>query len=182
MANATPTPISTFARPGGWRLLAAATLLALLSAFALSAWAHPGYGQGPRGGMGDSPERATRMVEHMLRGVDASDEQRRQIRDIAQRAAADLKAQRDAGRTLRERQMQLFTQPNVDAAAVEALRQQMLQQHDQMSRRVTQAMLDASRVLTPEQRAKLAERMKQRRDMAERHRRERAELAPPPAR
>jgi Spy/CpxP family protein refolding chaperone len=51
-----------------------------------------------------------------------------------------------------------------------------------MSRRVTQAILDASRVLTPEQRAKLAERMKQRRDMAERHRRERTELAPPPAR
>jgi Spy/CpxP family protein refolding chaperone len=182
MSNATPTSVSTFARLGGWRLLAAATLLALLSAFALSAWAHPSHGHGPGGRMGDSPEHVTRMVDRMLRGVDATEEQRRQIRDIAQGTAVDLKAQRDAGRTLRERQMQLFTQPTVDAAAVEALRQQMLQQHDQTSRRITQAMLDASRVLTPEQRAKLAERMKQRRDMGERHRRERAQIAPPPAR
>jgi len=39
----------------------------------------------------------------------------------------------------------------------------MLAQHDQASKRVLQAMLDASKVLTPEQRAKLGERMKQRR-------------------
>jgi periplasmic protein CpxP/Spy len=41
----------------------------------------------------------------------------------------------------------------------------MIQQHDQTSRRMLQAMLDASKVLTPEQRAKIAERMKQRGDM-----------------
>jgi Spy/CpxP family protein refolding chaperone len=60
------------------------------------------------------------------------------------------------------RAMQAFTAPNLDPAAVEQLRQQMLQQHDQMSRRMTQAMLDAARVLTPEQRARLGERMRDR--------------------
>ena len=75
--------------------------------------------------------------------------------------------------------MQLFTQPNVDASAVEALRQQMVQQHDQTSRRIAQALLDASNVLTPEQRVKLAEQMKQRREMMERHRRERSQLEAP---
>ena len=34
--------------------------------------------------------------------------------------------------------------------------------HEQASKRMLQAMLDAGKVLTPEQRAKLAERMKQR--------------------
>ena len=42
-----------------------------------------------------------------------------------------------------------------------------------------QAMLEVSRVLTPEQRAQLAERMKQRREMMERHRRERRALEQP---
>ena len=75
--------------------------------------------------------------------------------------------------------MTLFAQPTVDARAVEAVRQQMLQQHDQSSRRWMQAMLDASAVLTPEQRAQLAERMKQRRDMMQRHQQERRTLEQP---
>jgi periplasmic protein CpxP/Spy len=41
----------------------------------------------------------------------------------------------------------------------------MLAQHDQASKRVLQAMLDVSKVLTPEQRATLGERMKQRQAM-----------------
>ena len=73
--------------------------------------------------------------------------------------AADLQAQREAGRALREQARQLFAQPTVDARAAEALRQQMLAQHDQASKRMLQAMLDISRVLTPEQRKQMAERM-----------------------
>ena len=76
--------------------------------------------------------------------------------------------------------MELFRQPTVDANAAEALRQQMLQQHDQASRRMLQAMLDVSRVLTPEQRAQLAQRMQQRREMMQRHEQERRQLEPAP--
>ena len=43
---------------------------------------------------------------------------------------------------------------------LETIAQQMMQQHDQMSRRTTQAMLDVARVLTPEQRGRIAERMR----------------------
>ena len=116
------------------------------------------------GGMmfGGSPEHRGRMIDHMLDGLNASDAQRAQIKQIAAAAAADLKAQAEAGRGLRQRGMQALMAPNVDAGAVEQVRQQMLQQHDQMSRRVTQAMLDTARVLTPEQRAKLGERMRDR--------------------
>jgi Spy/CpxP family protein refolding chaperone len=74
----------------------------------------------------------------------------------------------------------LFTQPTVDARAVEALRQQLLANHEQVSRRMTQAMLDASRVLSPEQRKQMAERMDQRRSMMQRHRAERDSLGGSP--
>jgi len=125
---------------------------------------HHGMGGGMHDGMmfGGSPEHMGRVIDRMLDGLNASDAQRSQIKQIAAGAAADMKAQAEAGRALRQRAMQAFVAPNVDAAAVEQVRQQMLRQHDQMSRRMTQAMLDVARVLTPEQRARLGERMRDR--------------------
>lgn len=155
--------------------LALGLVVALAGTASLTAWAQPHHGPGRHEAgfaMGGSP----RHLERLLDGVDATDAQRAQIRQIAEAARADLQAQREAGKALRERRMQLFTQPSVDANAVESLRQQMLAQHDQASRRITQAMLDASRVLTPEQRLKLAEKMKSRRDLMQRHQRERQQL------
>jgi Spy/CpxP family protein refolding chaperone len=55
----------------------------------------------------------------------------------------------------------------------------MLQQHDQSSRRWMQALLDASAVLTPQQRTQLAERMKQRGERMQRHQQERGTLEQP---
>jgi Spy/CpxP family protein refolding chaperone len=144
----------------------AGLVLAVSATVALSAWARPG--PGGHGGMGGpglfmgSPERVDRGVDRMLEGLDATDGQRTQIKQIARQAAEDLKGQREAARALREKSMQIFTAPTVDAAAAESVRQQMLAQHDTSSRRMLQAMLDISRVLTPEQRAKAAELMKQR--------------------
>ena len=122
-----------------------------------------GHGAGPGMMMfGGSPEHVGRGVDRMLDGLGATDAQRAQIKQIAVAAATDLKAQREAGRALHEKGMQIFAAPTVDAAAAESLRQQMLAQHDQASKRMLQAMLDVSMVLTPEQRAKMAERAKQR--------------------
>ena len=131
-----------------------------------------GHGMGRMhegGGMmfGGSPERIARRVDRMLDGLNASDAQRTQIKQIATAAAADMKAQAEAGRGLHQRAMQVFTAPTVDAAAAEQVRQQMLQQHDQMSKRMTQAMLDVARVLTPEQRARLGERLRDRQSRME---------------
>jgi len=164
------------------RLFAAGLAIAAMGFITLAANAQPGgmhHGglrhEGP-GMMLGSPEGMGRMADRILDSVNASDAQRSQVKQIMQAAATDLRAQREAGRGLREQTMQLFTQPAVDANAAEALRQQMMAQHDQTSRRMMQAMLDVSRVLTPEQRTQLAERMKQRRDMFERHRRERQSI------
>ena len=161
------------------RLFAAALLLALTSAFVAVAHAQPPmppdggptmFGRGPHGG---------RMLERMLDSVNASAEQRTRIHEIMKSAMTDLRAQRDTTRGLRDQSMSLFAQPTVDAQAVEALRQQMLQQHDLASKRWTQAMLDAAAVLTPDQRKQLATRMQQRREMMQRHQQERRALDQP---
>jgi protein CpxP len=144
------------------RLFGGAVLVAVLGSVALSAWAQGGHG-GHHGGPGmmGAPMHG-RMVERLLDSVNASAEQRAQIKQITEGAAAERKAQFESGRALREQGRQLFTQPVVDANAAEALRQQMMQQHDQASKRMLQTMLEISRVLTPEQRKQLADRMAQR--------------------
>jgi periplasmic protein CpxP/Spy len=141
----------------------------------------PGMG-GPGGGMmmfGGPPEHMGHMIDHMLDGLGVTDAQRSQIRQIVMSAGSDLKTQREAGRGGRDRAVQIFTAPSVDANAAEALRQQMETQHDQASKRMLQAMLDASKVLTPEQRAKLAQRAAERESiMQERMQREQREHGP----
>jgi protein CpxP len=158
------------------RLMAVSVLVVAIAGAAFSAQAqgHPGGGHhgghgghGHRGGhammiFGGSPAQVGRAVDRMLDGLNASAAQRDQIKQIAIKAATDLKAQRDAGRELHEKGLQVFAAPSVDAGAAEALRQQMLAQHDQASKRRLQAMLDVAQVLTPEQRATLVARMKQR--------------------
>lgn len=165
-------------KPRGLKRLLGGMLLAVAGTLALSAWAQdppagPGFGHGPRmhhaamGGPGmfmGRPEQINRMVDHMLDGVGASEAQRTQIKQIVQATAADLRTQHDAARGLHEKGLQLLAAPTIDTAAVESLRQQAEAQHDQASRRVTQGLIDVAKVLTPEQRTKLAQRMKMRED------------------
>ena len=148
----------------GMKWMLSGMVVAVAATFALSAWAQPA-GPGHHGMGGPGMMMGARGVDHMLDGLNATDAQRSQIKQIYKAAADDLKGQREQRRALHERSLQILAAPTVDAAAAEQVRQQMLQQHDQSSRRMLQAMLDASKVLTPEQRAKLAERMKQRGEM-----------------
>lgn len=112
-------------------------------------------GPGLHGGLPMLPER-------MLDAVGASAEQKAKLREIFKTAGDDLRAQHESRRALHEQMMKLLAAPQVDGAAAEALRQKQLAAHDVASKRQLQAMLDAQAVLTPEQRAKLAERMAER--------------------
>ncbi|MCB1995342.1 MAG: Spy/CpxP family protein refolding chaperone [Burkholderiaceae bacterium] len=139
------------------RLLALATLATAGSVAATSAFAGPGdghmHGQGMAG-----PGLSQRMLEK----VGASSEQRASIEQIMSSARSDLRAQHEQGRALQTQMRSLFAQADIDESAIEALRQQMLTQHDAASRRMTQAMVEASRVLTAEQRQQLATMMAER--------------------
>lgn len=170
------------------KLTLAALVIAMAGSVALTVQAQPmggmqgGMEHGHHGGKmmgGDGARGGMQLSERVLDRVKATPEQRTQIRQIMDAARKDLQGQHEAGRALREQSMQLFTQPNVDANAAEALRQKMLAQHDQSSKRMLQAMVESSRVLTPEQRAQLADGLKKRRDMMERHQRERRTLEAP---
>lgn len=99
------------------------------------------------------------IPERLLEKVGASAEQKARLREIAQAARDDLRSQREAGQALHQQMLALMAAPQVDAAAAETLRQQQLARHDAVSKRALQAMLDAQAVLTPEQRAQIAQHM-----------------------
>lgn len=179
------------------RLLLSSLLVGGAALSALAVQAQPLFPGGPGGpGGAGAPRHAMMGGDHghhghhgggmdmrwsgrMLEAVKATPEQRAQIQKIMEGARTDLQAQREAGKALRGQLMQTMAQPTIDANAVEQVRQKMLAQHDQASKRRLQAMVDAAKVLTPEQRKQLAERMSQRRDMMERHHRERRALEAP---
>lgn len=151
-------------------LLRVGTLAAALAVAGVAAQAQPGPGEhhGPEmmapGGMFGG------HMGHMLELVNATDAQRSQIEAIFKAARQDLAGQRDAGMKLHQQMAALFAAPNIDAAAIEALRVQMSALHETASKRLSQATIDAARVLTPEQRAKIAEVMKKRQDRMAAHR------------
>lgn len=133
------------------------------------------HGDGMSMGMGGMGMVGAHMGR-VLDAVKATPEQRAQIKTIMEAAHADLKGQREAGRALHQQMQGAFAQPTVDARAVESLRSQISAQHDTASKRMTQAMIEASRVLTLEQRKTLADLMAKRQAMMQRHASERATL------
>jgi Spy/CpxP family protein refolding chaperone len=161
-----------------YRLLIGAAVIAVAGGLTTLAVAQPFGGAhgamhgGMHGGMDGGPMMMAGMIEHMLDNVDASEDQRTRIHAILKAAHQDLSAQRQAGAGLHQQAMQLFTSPTIDAAAAEALRVQIQGQMDVAGKRMWQAMIDASNVLTPEQRQKVAERAKKRHDRMERHMKE----------
>ncbi len=128
--------------------------------------------------MGPGHEGGGMLSDRLLDSVGASADQKARIKDIMGRARDDMRKQREADKGLHQQMMGIMAAPQVDAAAAESLRQQLAARHEQASKRHLQALLDASAVLTPEQRQKLAERAMSHREMHERHRRERESLVP----
>lgn len=120
---------------------------------------HQGHAGHPamHGGHGHEGGMKGRMGMRMLDQVGATPEQKGNIVRITETLKAEMKPQREAGKAMREKMKDLLAQPTIDTAAVEALRQQMAAHHDQASKRRMQTMLEVAKVLTPEQRAKLAE-------------------------
>jgi Spy/CpxP family protein refolding chaperone len=167
--------LTSFPARRPFMLLSFTVLMALGGVVAQNAQAQAGPPDHPMGGPGMMMG-GPHHLKGMLDGVNATPEQRAQIRQIMQAAHDDLLPQHAAARALHQRSQALLAQPNIDAGAAEAVRQQLSANHDAVSKRMLQALLDASRVLTPEQRKTVADRMAQREAMMERHRAERDAL------
>ena len=117
-------------------------------------------GDKQRGG-GFDPEKARGFAEHkadrLLYELDATPEQRQQVKEILGKAFADMGDRRGQRQADRQAVIEILSQPEIDRAKLQALRAERVQQMTQMSERMTQAFADAAEVLTPEQRAKLGE-------------------------
>ena len=169
-----PRPLSRRWRAAG--IAAAAAGLLALGACSFGPQAG-GWGDGPREGHHHgwrggpmsgpmTPEQAARFAERMadriVSAADGTPEQKQKIQAIAQAAITDLAPMREQMRAARREGLALLAAPTVDRGAIEALRAKQMAAADGASRRMARAMADAAEVLTPEQRAKLAERMQRR--------------------
>jgi periplasmic protein CpxP/Spy len=168
----TPVPQASPRRP--WRRIALVTLIGGLAAgVGAKVFAQGGPGFGHHCGMhrmhadGDffdqSPDAMQQRVEGFVKwslaDVKATDAQQKQIASILAAAAADMKPLRDQHKANRDAIGKALTAPTVDRTALEALRAKELELAEAASKRFTLAVADAADVLSPDQRAKLLERM-----------------------
>ncbi len=149
-----------------WRRVAMAGMAGtVLAGAGFGALAHGGGHGWHRGGAMDPAkmdERIEHVVKRMLERVNATEEQRARVNVIAKAAAGDLRGLRGKHQELRAKGIELLAAPKVDRAAIESLRVEQIRLADEASKRVSLALADTADVLTPEQRAKMAERIKER--------------------
>jgi len=138
-------------------------LLGLLAVGTVAAAGHFGFGHH---GRPHDPERmrehADFAMERMLSAVDATPEQAEQIQTIADGALDDLGDLHATGGAMHEQFVAALTAEEIDRDGLEALRQEKLAAMDTASSRIVEALADASEVLTPAQRAVLAQHIEER--------------------
>src|SRR5262249_41204083 len=135
-------------------IITAVVVLAAGSALAL---AH-GMGGGWRHGGMDAEEMTEHLqvhVQHVLEQVDATPEQKAQIKDTVAAAAKDLEALHEQHGGIHKELHEIFAAPTIDRARLESVRAEHMQALDAASKRCATALADAAEVLTPEQRKTL---------------------------
>ncbi|UCH47825.1 MAG: Spy/CpxP family protein refolding chaperone [Betaproteobacteria bacterium] len=102
-------------------------------------------------------ERADFMVEWTLSRIDATDEQRTQVKSVVKAAIDDLLQLREEHQDNRKAMIAALIEPEVDRAELDRIRNAEMSLADRASRRIVTALADSADALTPEQRAQLAE-------------------------
>ncbi len=119
-------------------------------------WHHAGFMSGPLS-PAQIDERIDRMTKHMTIELDATPEQQAKIAAVAKSAVHDLLPLRDKARAARSQALALLTAPTVDRDAIERLRVEQVGLAETASKRIAQALADASDALNPEQRKKITD-------------------------
>jgi periplasmic protein CpxP/Spy len=142
--------------------------------FAGQAFSQPGFGPFGHGGwhgrgfmMGQMDpaqieDLADRLVRHLAIEVDATNEQQERLRAVVKSAVRDLVPMREKAHAARQRGRELLLGSTIDRAAIEAFRAEQLALADTASKRVVQALADASSILTAEQRRKIEDHLRPR--------------------
>jgi Spy/CpxP family protein refolding chaperone len=125
-------------------------------------WCHEGA-PGFASGKPINPEQMSKMAEkrldHLLSEVDASKEQKAKASEIVKKSVSTGAPIAEQLRSNHQKIMSLLSAKEIDKAAVEQLRLDQLKTMDEASRQMSQTMLAIAEILTPEQRAKLSEKM-----------------------
>jgi protein CpxP len=108
---------------------------------------------------GPDLERIQHAVLGVLDSVSATAAQEAKIHDIIAATFADIAPDPKEHAAMRKQALDLLRAPSVDRAAVEKLRADGIARLDATTTKLVGAVLDAADQLTPEQRAKLAERV-----------------------
>ena len=113
----------------------------------------------------NAEKRIDRMVERLL--PDGTPQQKAKVTAIARSAMNDLRPLREQQRAARAQGIKLLAQPTIDRAALEQVRVTQMRLAEQISSRTSRALADAAEVLTPAQRARVAEHFQQRMEHGE---------------
>lgn len=110
-----------------------------------------------------SPEELSKRLdhglEHLLDELDASDAQRARAAQLAEARAPALFALMSEGRALRQKAKGVLLAKELDQTQLATLRAQLDSVYARGADSALQGLFDLAAVLTPEQRAKLAERL-----------------------
>jgi periplasmic protein CpxP/Spy len=104
-------------------------------------------------------DRIDRTTKHMAIELDATADQQVKVANIAKAAIADLRPLREKAQAARAQAVTLLTAPTIDRSAIERLRAEQIGLAETASKRIAQALADATDVLSPEQRRKAADWM-----------------------
>jgi protein CpxP len=147
--------------------LAAVAAVAVVGAAGFAAARSDVFGFGMGGHMMYAHMGGGGFMEHRIGSVldelDATSEQEDKLWEIIDKARDEIGPTFRDFRQTREQAIDLLGAPTIDRAAAERLRSERIAAIDEASRKMTTALLDAAAVLTPEQRAKLVEHLKERR-------------------
>ena len=127
--------------------------LAVASFVLLTGFRHAG---GPHGHGGPDMEK---RVERILTEIDATPQQREQIKAITGRLAEQKKARRAERREDKKELVEFWKQANPDPSQIRAKIDEKVEAHRQSAYEMADAMIEIHRILTPEQRAEVAQLM-----------------------
>ena len=107
---------------------------------------------------------AEKRIDHMLTEIDASKEQKAKAVEVVKKSILNGTPLADTLRSNHQKMIALLSAKEIDKVAVEQLRTNQSKAIDDLSKQATQAMLEIAEVLSPDQRAKLSEKLSKRGD------------------
>lgn len=99
-------------------------------------------------------------LDQMLTEAGASDDQKSKLKSIVTTTIDEVRPDREDRKAMRDEIIKLIEAPTIDRNAIESLRAKQMAQFEERSKAIAKAVADAAEILTPEQRKKLVEEMK----------------------